>query len=58
MLLLSQAVEAGEVSEHLGQSLISGRNILTMILPLLIVAVIDIKSPCLILGRGCFYFIV
>ena len=58
MLLLSQAVEAREVSGHLGQLLIIGREILTMILPLLIVAVIDIQSPCLFLGRGCLYFIV
>ena len=42
-LWLTQAVELGgrlgEGSGHLGQSLISGRKILTMILPLLIVVV-------------------
>ena len=59
MLLLSQAVEAGEVSGHLGQSLISGRNILTINLTLIMTAdVINIQSPCLFLGRGCLYFIV
>ena len=38
ILAISQAVH-GEGSGHLGQSLISGRKILTMILPLLIVVV-------------------
>ncbi|CAG5245405.1 Uncharacterised protein [Streptococcus pneumoniae] len=44
---------------HLGQSLISGRKILTIDLTLILTAVvINIQSPCLFLGRGCLYFIV
>ena len=39
--------------------LISGRNILTINLTLIMTAdVINIQSPCLFLGRGCLYFIV
>ncbi len=46
VLLLSQAVEAGEVSGHLGQSLISGRDILTISLtPIMTADVIIIQSP-------------
>ena len=58
ILAISQAVH-GEGSGHLGQSLISGRNILTINLTLIMTAdVINIQSPCLFLGRGCLYFIV
>lgn len=55
IMLLSQPV-LGEGSGHLGQSLISGRKILTIDLTLILTAVvINIQSPCLFLGRGCLY---